>query len=337
MRKVTSKIILIAFIIMFIASLFPRILFSLYNVNHYSSEIDIKLLYIAGFLSVFTAIGLFTFFLNNFILKRIKELNIATRKVIQGNYDFTLKMKDKDEISELTNNFNRMVKELQSNEYLSKEFIRNITHELKTPLSAIHGYAELIHTANLSPEEIKEYSGIIASESKRLSLLSKDILQISLIEYQTIDHQDEPFNIAEQIRNVLQLMQLNWESKAIEFDLDLEEIESTNNKEITYQIWTNLISNAIKYSQEGALIKIQLKASKDHINFSISNPAYISEADQEKVFNLFFIANKSDNRDSNGIGLTLTAKIVEKLNGEIELTSNDGQVCVKISLPKSID
>ncbi len=333
MRKVTVKIIISGFIIMMISSLFPRILWGIYRNFGPSIEMDEGFMVIVGFISVFISILLFSFFMNKVILKRIKDLNNATRQVIDGNYDFTLEMNQKDEISELTNNFNRMVKELQSNEYLNKEFIRNVSHELKTPLSAINGYAELINSSELSVKEIKEYSAIIASESKRLSLLAKDILQISLIESQSILHHNEEFKISEQIRNVLQLMQLEWEKKDIVFDLALEKAFSTSNKELTYQIWTNLISNAIKFSKKGSHINIKLENKNNKIVFTISNPGIISIQDQEKVFDLFYVTNKTQSRGSNGVGLALTSKIVDKLNGTISISCEDNNISFIVTLP----
>lgn len=333
MKKVTVKIMFASFVIMIISSIFPRLLLEFFGVTIHEVEVNDTVFLIGGFLSVFTSISLFILFMDRVILRRIRSLNEATREVINGNYDFSLEMKKNDELSELTNNFNRMVKELQSNEYLNKEFIRNISHELKTPLSAINGYAELINTNTLKTEEIIEYSNIIAKESKRLSLLAKDILQISLIESQSIIQQCEKFKIAEQIRNVIQLMQLEWENKNIEFNLDLEEIMSCSDKEVLYLVWTNLISNAIKFSNKNSKIKISLSNKEDNTIFTITNPGHISDEEKEKVFDLFFVANKSENRDSNGVGLTLTSKIINKLDGTISLASNDGYVTVIVSIP----
>jgi len=332
MKKITKKIIFASFIIMIISSIFPRILFETYYAFRPDIELTHSLILGVGLLSVIISISLFSLFMNNVILKRIADLNKATKEVIDGNYDFKLEMKQNDEISELTNNFNQMVKELQSNEYLNKEFVRNMSHELKTPLSAINGYAKLINSGDLSSEEVIEYSKIISSESKRLSLLAKDILQISLIESKSIIPQSDKFNISEQVRNVIQLMQLDWESKEIEFDLNLEKIYSTSNKEITYQIWTNLINNSIKFSENKSKIKISLEKKDNQLIFTISNPGFINEEDQEKVFNLFYTSNAKNGRDSNGVGLALTSKIIEKLNGTISLTSKDGLVTFKVTI-----
>lgn len=333
MKKITRKIIISSLFIIVISSILPRLLFGAYNTFRPDIELTPGFILVVGFLSVFTSISLFSLFMNKVILKRITALNNATKEVIIGNYDFSLEMKQNDEISELTNNFNLMVKELQSNEYLNKEFVRNMSHELKTPLSAINGYAELIKNGDLSSKEITEYSEIISSESKRLSLLAKDILQISLIESQSIIRQSDKYNVSEQVRNVIQLMQLNWEDKEIYFDLNLEEIYSVSNKEITYQIWTNLISNSIKFTTKKSKIKITLENKDNQLTFTITNPGSISIEEQEKVFNLFYTTNTQENRDSNGVGLALTSKIVDKLNGTISLKSQDGLVTFNVTIP----
>lgn len=333
MKKITRKIIISSLFIIVISSILPRLLFGAYNTFRPDIELTPGFILVVGFLSVFTSISLFSLFMNKVILKRITALNNATKEVIIGNYDFSLEMKQNDEISELTNNFNLMVKELQSNEYLNKEFVRNMSHELKTPLSAINGYAELIKNGDLSSKEITEYSEIICSESKRLSLLAKDILQISLIESQSIIRKSDKYNVSEQVRNVIQLMQLNWEDKEINFDLNLEEIYCVSNKEITYQIWTNLISNSIKFTTKKSKIKITLENKDNQLTFTITNPGSIGIEEQEKVFNLFYTINTQENRDSNGVGLALTSKIVDKLNGTISLKSQDGLVTFNVTIP----
>ena len=130
-------------------------------------------------------------------------------------------------------------------------------------------------------------------------------------------------------------MQLKWERKQIEFDLELDEIKSTTNKEVIYQIWTNLISNAIKFSPIGSTINITLEQQDDNLLFTITNPGCISDVDQQHVFNLFYIADKSKNKDSNGIGLTLVSRIVEKLQGTITLTSTNELVTFIVKIPNT--
>jgi signal transduction histidine kinase len=150
-------------------------------------------------------------------------------------------------------------------------------------------------------------------------------LQISLLDSSNLIRQDEEYFVDEQIRSVLQLTQLEWESKNIEFDLNLEEINYLGNKELTFQIWQNLISNAIKFSKENSKIRILLK-KENEIFFEIEDFGQgISLVDQSKIFSQFFIANTSRNKSGSGLGLSITKKIVEKLGGSIHFESVENQ------------
>jgi len=230
-----------------------------------------------------------------------------------------------------------MIQELKANEYLNKEFVRNFSHEFKTPISAIKGYAELIQSGNLTPEEIVEYSKIIATESSRLSNLSKNMLQLSILDSTSIVKTDQEFNVSEQIRSVIQMLQLSWEQKKLELNLELDEVHITSNKELTYQIWKNLIDNAINYSKINQNLDISIKSEKNEMIFSITNYGLgISLDEQTHIYDLFYVVEKSRNQTSSGIGLSITKRIVEKLNGSIEVKSQVNEFTTfKVILPLS--
>ncbi|MCK4552533.1 MAG: HAMP domain-containing histidine kinase, partial [Tenericutes bacterium] len=277
----------------------------------------------------------FSVAMNFFIAKRIKRIDKATLRVIDGDYDFVLDAKGHDEIANLSRNFNLMTNEIKSNEYLNKEFVRNFSHEFKTPLSVIRGYAELLESNDLQEEERINFLNIIISESERLSNLANNMLQISLIDSTSIIAKDDEYNLAEQVRNIIQMIQVMWEEKNLSFDLELEETCIKNNKELTYQIILNLLSNSIKFSDDSEEIKIKLEEENDLLKFSITNKGQaIPVNDFEKVFQLFYIANKSRNTSSTGVGLTLTKKIIDKLNGSISFASNNGVTTFNVELCK---
>jgi signal transduction histidine kinase len=326
MKKLSSKILLALFGIFFIVSALGRIIVYIFDLNPLTPVIMHEYIFIGILIIGFFFMILFGLAVNHIILKRIRLLNHAVKEIESGHFDFQVEVDGKDEISALMSNLNKMTKELQANEYLSKEFARNVSHEFKTPLSSIKGYAELIENGSLSEEDRVEYSGIIIHEIDRLSKLSKNLLQISLLDSSNLIKQDEEYFIDEQIRSVLQLTQLEWESKNIEFDLILDEILYVGNKDLTFQIWQNLISNAIKFSKDNSIIRISLKKESD-ISFEIQDYGLgISFEDQSKIFNQFFIANKSRNKSGSGLGLSITKKIVEKLGGSIcfESVENEG-------------
>ena len=297
-------------------------------------EVTPALMVFVGLITGTTTILLYGVVVNRLLIKRVKTLNAATKNVMQGDFSVCMEEQGQDELSTLIHNFNQMTNELKNNEYFNKEFVRNFSHELKTPLSAIKGYADLIKDGTLTNEEQVEYANIISEESNRLSDLSKSMLLISLVDSSGIIQKDEPYNLAEQIRNVIQISQLEWESKNIDLDIDMDEVMVRSNKEFTYQIWQNLFANAVEFSNESEAISLSLKEKVDSVIFTISNPGILSKEDQERVFDLFYILNKSKNKKSTGIGLTLTKKIVDKLKGRVTLSSENNLITFQIELPK---
>jgi len=297
-------------------------------------EVTPALMVFVGLITGTTTILLYGVVVNRLLIKRVKTLNAATKNVMQGDFSVCMEEQGQDELSTLIHNFNQMTNELKNNEYLNKEFVRNFSRELKTPLSAIKGYADLIKDGTLTNEEQVEYANIISEESNRLSDLSKSMLLISLVDSSGIIQKDEPYNLAEQIRNVIQISQLEWESKNIDLDIDMDEVMVRSNKEFTYQIWQNLFANAVEFSNESEAISLSLKEKVDSVIFTISNPGILSKEDQERVFDLFYILNKSKNKKSTGIGLTLTKKIVDKLKGRVTLSSENNLITFQIELPK---
>ena len=335
MKKLSGKIILIGFLTMLITGTISRLTIQVVIGVDIHDAITEGRVFVGMLIILAFSLTLFAYGINYFVVKRIKAISTATVNIIDGNYDSVLDTNGHDEIASLSKNFNLMTSELKSNEYLNKEFVRNFSHELKTPLSAIRGYAELISENDLTKEEKDQYLNIIISESERLSNLSNNMLQISLVDSISIVRNDDEYNLAEQIRTVIQMMQLSWEEQKLIFDLDLDEIQIKSNKELTYQILLNLISNAIKFSDKAETILISLKAVEEHLEFVITNKGQeIPQEDFDKVFQLFYVSDKSKNETSTGIGLTLTKKIIDKLKGDISFDSNDGTTTFKVILPK---
>ncbi len=335
MKKISGKVILIGFLTMVLTGAIARIIIQvIVGVDLHQAFTEGRVFNGVLIISAMS-LTMFAYAINRFIVKRIKKIDEATVRVKDGYYDFELDTSGKDEITNLSKNFNLMINALKSNEYLNKEFVRNFSHELKTPLSAIKGYAELISQNELTKEERTNYLDIIIHESERLSHLSSNMLQISLVDSMSIVKKEDHYNFAEQIRKVIQIMQMSWEEKKLSFDLDLEEIQIRNNKELTYQILLNLISNAIEFSYQNTEIKITLKDLNNEFQFSITNQGQsIPKEDFEKVFQLFYITDKTKHETSTGVGLTLTKKIVDKLEGGISFQSEEGITMFEVFFPK---
>lgn len=334
-KSLIGKLIFAILATLFITGIMIRIILFILTGSPQGHDVSDENFFWGMIIILSMSLLIFATIVNNFLLKRIKKIDNATLKIQKGDYDFSLDVLGNDEISNLAKNFNLMLDELRSNEYLNKEFVRNFSHEFKTPLSVVRGYAELVQADDLTKEEQVEYLSIIISESERLSHLTNNMLQISLIDSKAIIQKEDEYSFAEQIRNVIQMTQLKWEEKQLTFNLDLEEIKVKNNKELTYQILLNLLSNAVKYSDLKEEIKISLTNQEDSFTFSITNKGQaIPKEDFDKIFNLFYIANKARSDESTGVGLTLTKKIVEKLKGDITFDSNNGITTFNVVLAK---
>ena len=291
--------------------------------NSFFSKIS-YLLRTTGIISVL--IGSLIFLLAaGMIVRPIRKLTQATKKVASGNFDVTLKVSRKDEIGQLIESFNTMTKELKSIEILRNDFISDISHEFKTPLMAIGGYTKLLRDSQDNKEK-NEYIDIIIGETERLSRLAGDILTLNRVENENIVPDKKPYRLDEQIRKAILLSENKWSSQGIDLQVDLEDITFTGNEHLLYDVWLNLLDNAIKFSPEGERIIINLGTEGDKIVFSIRDFGYgISPEDQKRIFEKFYKGDKSRSSPGTGLGLSIVRRIIAMHNGVIELSSTPGQ------------
>ena len=254
------------------------------------------------------------------ILKPIPVLKNAMEKVSKGEFDIKLETESKiDEIRKAYESFNIMVKELQSTEILQTDFISNVSHEFKTPINAIEGYAMLLQGEEISDEQC-EYIDKILQNTKRLTELIGGILLLSKIENQVIAPKKEIFRLDEQIRKVIVALEMKWTKKEIEFDISMDEILYDGNQSLLYQGGRNVRENAIKFSKQGGNIKITLEKKDNNVEFVIEdNGEGISDEDMKHIFDKFFQADSSHNKEGNGLGLTLVKRILNINEGKIPL------------------
>ncbi len=264
-----------------------------------------------------------------FVIRKISDpiiqISEATKEVAKGDFSMKIDYKSDDEIGILARNFNVMTAELSNMEYLRKDFISSVSHELKTPIASIQGFAEMLQNKNVTEENYQAYTNIIIEETKRLSHLSSNMLRLSKLDHQFIPESTNPFSIDEQIRRTVVLLEEKWSSKNLGFDIDLEKMDYMGDEAMIQQIWMNLIDNAIKFSRESGLISIQGKKNRDYVVIEIKDQGVgISQVDQRRVFEKFFQADKSHSIEGSGLGLAIVKKIVEIYGGEIDFTSEIG-------------
>lgn len=273
------------------------------------------------------------------IVNPIKKITDATKKVASGDFTIELETKRDDEIGELTHNFNKMVKELNSIECLQKDFINNVSHEIKTPISSIQGFAKLLEADDLSKEERKEYAEIIKEESDRLLYLSTNILKLAKLENQERIMNKTKFNIAEQIRRTISVLEPKWKEKNIKFNVSLKEQEFWGEKDLMYQVWMNIIENSIKFSKQDGQIDVKMKTNQDSVIVEIKDYGIgMEEEEAKKIFDRFYQVDKSHTKPGAGLGMTIAKRIVELSDGKIEVKSklNESTTFI-VTLPSKLE
>lgn len=277
-------------------------------------------------LVTFTISGICIFIAVRLLVRPIKQLSAASKRVAEGDFDVHVEVSGHDEIAELAGNFNIMTLALSKNEYLHKDFVSNVSHEFKTPLTSMRGYAKLLKRQALTEEQKQEYLDILISETDRLSRMSSSLLRLSELEHEVILKHRESFCLDEQIRDALVLLQTEWEKKNMDVDLDLETVQYTGDKALMCQVWVNLIGNAIRYSNQNGMLRVGLRQMADGIRVEVAdNGIGMRKEEQERVFERFYKADASRGSEGTGLGLTLCKKIIELHGGTISVQSEWGK------------
>ena len=256
------------------------------------------------------------------VLKNVREFIEATEKLSRGDFSARLNIKRPPEFRILSKNFNAMAKELGGIEVLRTDFINNFSHEFKTPIISIKGFAEILKDDDLSKEEKNEYLDIIIEESKRLSSLATNVLNLSKIETQVILNDIQRFNIGEQIRQSILLLDSKFQSKNILLDINIEDCYVNGNKEMLNQVWVNLLDNAIKFNNKNGIVSVNMKKEEGNIFINITDTGLgITRESIPKIFDKFYQGDRSHSTNGNGLGLTIVKKIIELHGGTIECDS----------------
>ena len=249
----------------------------------------------------------------------IRTLQRAMRQVADGNFDVKLENESGfEEMVQITKSFNAMTKELAATDTLQTDFVSNVSHEFKTPINAIEGYATLLQNGDITEEEQREYVDKILFNTKRLSTLVGNILILSKIDSQGIPDSHTKYRLDEQIRQSVLSLEPRWIERETEFDIELDEVEYTGNEPLMIHVWNNLIENAIKFGRRGGLVKMRLSKYEDVIEFIIEdNGSGIDPKDKDRIFGRFYQSDSSHKAEGNGLGLALVKQIIELESGEI--------------------
>lgn len=267
-----------------------------------------------------------TLALRSLFISPLIKLTDAMNKVACGDFSIQLDCSSRQsDLVEIYSSFNTMVRELAHTDTLQTDFISNVSHEFKTPLNAIEGYASLLQDSSLSKQEQEAYVHKIISNTRRLSELVGNVLLLSKITNQSINPKLNRYRLDEQVRQAILSLESKWGTKDIDFDIELEEIEYKGAENLIGHVWTNLIDNAVKFSHQSGEITIRLENCMKNIKFTIRNFGSIIPTECiESVFTKFYQCDTSRQSEGNGLGLALVKRIIDVAKGRIEVESSIG-------------
>ncbi len=221
-----------------------------------------------------------------------------------------------------------MTTELGATEVLQTDFVSNVSHEFKTPISAIEGYATLLQGSPEASQEQLEYIDKILFNTKRLSNLVGNILLLSKVDNQVIQSKNVKYRLDEQIRQSIISLEPDWEAKNIEFDVEMDSIEYVGARELLMHVWNNLIGNAVKFDPVGGIVMIRLFRENGGIVFTVEdNGPGISAEAQKHIFDKFYQEDSSHKEEGNGLGLALVKRILAICHGEISVENVSPNGC----------
>lgn len=278
----------------------------------------------------------FTLAASRYFFLPVRNLIVALNQVAAGNFQVRLSEDVTwSDIREMNINFNRMVRELDSIELLKLDFIQNVSHEIKTPLAAIEGYATLLSSSSHLKEQ-QEYSSRILESSRQLTALTENILKLSKLENQQIAPEKHRFSLDEQLRRCILSMEPLWSEKNICLDIDLPEIFYYGNEDLLVQVWGNLFSNAMKFTSENGTIAVWLAEHDESVQIVFSDTGIgMSKEVKRHIFDKFYQGDASRSSCGSGLGLALVKRILILCGGRIEVDSHPGEgSCFTVWLPK---
>lgn len=253
----------------------------------------------------------------------VKKILDVTDRITHGDFSARIAPMHIGEYNKVVYDLNRMAKELSNNETLKTDFISNVSHELKTPLAVLQNYGVLLEQPDLSEEKRIEYAKSITRVTKYLSELITNILKLNKLENQNIYPVLKRCNLSEMLCECLVDFESEWESKNIEIENDIaEDVFINTDAELLMIVWSNLISNAIKFTPQDGKIEVSLKSEGMYVEVTVSdNGCGMNERTIKRIFDKFYQADSSHATKGNGLGLALVKRVIDLLNGEISVES----------------
>lgn len=311
--------------------------------------------YLTLILLIVTCVG--SLFISKGFVKPLKEAEEKTRKMAALDFSTKLDVKSKDEIGSLSISINKMSDELEKSinslreanialekdiklkeriNNLREEFISDVSHELKTPISIIEGYSEALKLEGLTQEDVNSYADIIIDESKRMDKLVKDLLKFTQIESGFLSLDREEFQILEMINLSIKPFELKIKDKNINLDIDVEDVQVVGDYDMMESVFSNIFNNAINHVEgEEKTIRVKGESKDNKFRITIFNSgSFISEDNQSRIFDSFYKIDKSRSRQygGSGLGLAIVKSIMETYGNEYGVYNTSCGVCFYFDL-----
>lgn len=320
-RPLTRWLIMQAFIIVVASVVASLVVVTVYNHFTLPNEPTDPIIGIGMLFPMGVVTGTLFYFFSKKMNENTRKLMNAIDEVSSGNYCYKLDPTN-GPFQLIFQDFNKMTEELAGVDKLRNDFINKFSHEFKTPIASISGFADLILRSNINLEDERQYLEIILAESRRLAALSTDSLFLSSLESQQIIVDKKQYSLDEQLKQVVILLSPQWTEKKIQVDLDLPRILYFGNAELMQHVWINLLNNAIKYTPNGGTITISGKKEKNRNRVSFRDSGIGMNSDEiANIFNKYYQSNPNDNGHGLGLGLTIVHRIVSLEGGQITVTS----------------
>lgn len=335
-RKISAMLTLQTFFVVLIVMVIATAIALMYRVAITDMH---KIGVLSMLVPIVVLVTLVNFLFTRYIYRYLDKISDAMQKVADGDYTVRLDAEKDQPFRELYRNFNTMAEELGGVEMLKNDFINGYAHELRTPITSINGFAEMLlnDDGTLSREEKRSYLEIIASESRRLADLAGNSLLMSRLDTQKIIPDKKPFSLDEQLRRCSILLSGQWTEKELDMTMDLDEAVYVGDYDLMQHLWINLLTNAVKYTPKGGSITVTLKNEEKFIAVSVADTGKgIPPEDRERIFDKYYQTDKSHSKRGLGLGLAICKRIVQLCNGTLEVESEVGVGSTfTVRLPKS--
>lgn len=255
-----------------------------------------------------------------------QKLNILIEnlnRVAAGDYTAEIQFRRRDTFARVFKNFNKMTRELNSVKSMREDFVQTLSHEIKTPLFSIQGFASLIAEGGLSEEEEQKFLAIISGEAARLIRLADSTLTLSKLENQQMPGEIKSVRLDGEINECIVMLEREWNEKNIDVTADLQPVKAECDAPMLRRVWLNILSNAIKFTPAGGKIEVGLSAAGGFAEAVFKDSGCgIPESEREKIFGEFYRSPAAKDYEGNGLGLAICKRICVLCGGEISVSAN---------------